>query len=37
MTDIYLQKNYGVLVPANEDAEEIIKGMKQGAFNGVPK
>ena len=30
MTDIYLQKNYGVLVPANEDAEEIIKGMKQG-------
>ena len=30
MTEIYLQKNYGVLVPANEDAEEIIKGMKQG-------
>jgi len=30
MTDIYLQKFYGVLVPANEDAEEIIKGMKQG-------
>jgi len=30
MTEIYLQKNYGVLVPANENAEEIIKGMKQG-------
>ena len=30
MTDIYLQKSWGTLVPANEDAEEIIKGMKQG-------
>jgi len=30
MTEIYLQKNWGTLAPANEDAEEIIKGMKQG-------
>ena len=36
MTDIYLQKNYGVLVPANEDAEEIIKGMKQGEVIKCP-
>ena len=30
MAEIYLQKNWGTLVPANEEAEEIIKGMKQG-------
>jgi len=30
MAEIYLQKSWGTLVPANEEAEEIIKGMKQG-------
>ena len=30
MPEIYLIKNYGMLAPADEEAEEIIAGMKQG-------
>jgi hypothetical protein len=30
MPEIHLQKNFGVLAPADEQAEEIIKGMKHG-------
>ena len=30
MAEIFLMKNYGVLCPADEEAEEIIAGMKNG-------
>lgn len=30
MAEIHLVKNFGVLAPADEHAEEIIKGMKHG-------
>ena len=30
MAEIYLQKQFGVLLPADEDAEEVIREMKHG-------